>query len=592
MSVELRLLGPVQLLLDDRVVNLGGPKQRAVLARLAVARGELVATDALVDALWPRERPVEPLSSLQSFVSRLRRALQPANMTGARTSVLASYGSGYALHLPCDAVDACRFEALVTEGTGALDGDPRTAQLALSRALELWRGPALTDFADEPWAAAPIARLDELRLVARESLLASRLAGGDAAVLVPDLEALVGEAPLREDRWRLLAVALYRSHRQADALAAIRRAREILSSELGVDPGPGLQDLERKLFAQAPDLLQTEPTPVGPQVFRPQAAPRGVADDPLVERDDELARIHACLDDALFGAGSVALIEGPAGIGKSRLLAELRRGAADRGMQVLQARASQLELEFSFGVARQLFEPLLIGPDASTLQVFEGAAGSARSVFDLAAPTPGHEDSIFAVLHGLYWLTVNVAVGRPTVIVVDDLHWCDAGSLRFVSYLSRRLQGVGVALVLTHRTGEQHALATLIDELRNDLSTVLIRPVPLTRAGVFDLIAGRLRENPADEFVAACFDGTNGNPLLVRQLLRGLENNAVRPDRAHADLARALGSRAVSSTVVTRLRRLPADAARVARALSVLGDGADLPLVAELAGLPEARQLS
>ncbi|MDQ1701362.1 MAG: hypothetical protein QOF57_614, partial [Frankiaceae bacterium] len=217
------------------------------------------------------------------------------------------------------------------------------------------------------------------------------------------------------------------------------------------------------------------------------------------------------------------------------------------------------------------------------------AAAAAAPVFDLTTPSGGADDASFATLHGLYWLIVNVAARGPVAVVVDDLHWCDAGSLRFLAYVARRLDGLSAAVVTAFRTGEQHPLGNIVDDLRHDVGTVTVAPGPLTRAAVATMIRMRLGADADDEFIAACFEQTSGNPLLVRQLLRALEADGVRPNRSHADAARAIGSRAVSSMVLLRLRRLPPPASAVARALAVLGDGAALPLVAELAGVSEAQ---
>ncbi|MCU1615577.1 MAG: regulator, partial [Frankiales bacterium] len=582
-DVRLTLLGPVHVLLDGRPVDVGGPRQRAVLAILAIAGGEMVPVARLIEGLWPHTAPADPGASLQTFVSRLRRRLEPTASARTRSQLLTGGAHGYALRLGPDDVDVWRFERLVAEGSALVDTDPGTAVARLTEALGLWSGPALAEYADDAWAAPEIARLNELRAVARERLAAARLSRGDAAVLVGDLEALVAEAPLREERWRLLVLALYRAQRQADALSALRRARAMLSEELGVDPGPALRAVEKQVLAQSPALEPVVPDPPAPTAPE-RPLPLG---DPLVERQRELAQLDACIEQAGAGAGSLAVVEGPAGIGKSRLLTEIRRRAAERNVRVLYARASQLEQEFSFGVVRQLFEPLIVDPDRRS-QLLRGAAQTAVPVFDLASPTGTGDDSAFAMLHGLYWLTVNLVADGPTVLVIDDIHWSDTGSLRFLAYLARRLEGLSAAMVVAYRTGEQHVLGGLIDELRQDVSTVGVRPVPLTRGAVAEMISSRLGEQPDEEFVAACFDGTTGNPLLVRQLLRALEGDGIRPDRAHADIARMFGSRAVSSMVLLRLRRLPAPATAVARSLSVLGDGTGLPEVARLAGIREA----
>ena len=164
-------------------------------------------------------------------------------------------------------MDAWEFEAAVESAAGQAPGD---AVCTLETALRLWRGPAYADYAGETWAEAEIARLTELRAVARERLLATRLDLGEAQLVIGDLEALVAEDPLREERWRLLALALYRAHRQAAALAALRRAREVLADELGVDPGPALRSLEAEVLAQSPDL--DAPTPPRPPRTPPDSS--------------------------------------------------------------------------------------------------------------------------------------------------------------------------------------------------------------------------------------------------------------------------------------------------------------------------------
>jgi len=247
-SLQIHLLGELTATYEGRPLDLGGRRQRAVLARLVVARGDVVPAESLADAVWGDQAPRDAAGALQAYVSHLRRGLHPGMPARARTEVLTRQGHGYALRQPRGAVDAWRFEDLLRR---AEQEPAEEAARLLSDALGLWRGPALVEYADEPWAEAEVARLTELRTLARERLLAARLEVEDAALLVPDLEALVTQDPLREERWRLLALALYRAHRQADALAALRRARENLADELGVDPGPALRQLEAEVLAVA-----------------------------------------------------------------------------------------------------------------------------------------------------------------------------------------------------------------------------------------------------------------------------------------------------------------------------------------------------
>ncbi|MGY1616648.1 BTAD domain-containing putative transcriptional regulator [Geodermatophilus sp. SYSU D00691] len=575
--LRVNLLGELTAACDGAPLDLGGPRQRAVLAVLLLARGEIVPADRLVESVWGDAPPADTTAALQSYVSHLRRRLEPGSAARARSTVLVREGPGYAVRLPADAVDAWRFERLLQQAAA----EPDRAVPLLEEALRLWRGPALADYADAPWAQAEIGRLAELRATARERLLAARLEAGEAALLVADLEAMVAEEPLREERWRLLALALYRAGRQADALAALRRARTTLADELGVDPGPALRELERAVLDQSPALRPRVPPPRGeppPRAEPPVPAPR--APDDLVDRDRELAAVRTALDDLAGGRPGLLLVEGPAGIGKTRLLAEARRLAAERGLRVLAARGSQMERAFGFGVVRQLFEPELVEADRRAA-LLRGAASAAGGVFDLTA---GEGDGSFAVLHGLYWLAVNAGADGPVVLAVDDLQWCDTASLRWLVYLARRLDGVPVLLVGTIRTGEQVDDEELLTELQLEPAAVVVTPPALTPEATSRMVAQRLGDPVSPLFARACHRTTSGNPLLLRQLLRGLEADRVRPDAAHADRVVAVGSRAVSSMVTMRLRRLPPEVLPVARAAAVLGDGAALPVVAALAG--------
>ncbi|GAA2094883.1 BTAD domain-containing putative transcriptional regulator [Streptomyces albiaxialis] len=250
-GVTFGVLGPVEARgARGEPLALKGPRHRAVLARLIVARRRVVPVTRLVDDLWDDPGP-GAVVSVRTFVAALRRALEPGRAPRTPARLLVTEGPGYALRAPRDAVDAWRFERAVADA-GSLPPDARTE--ALTEALGLWRGPAYAGFAEEPWAAAEVSRLEELRLHALERLAAARLDLGHADRAVPDLEAHTAAHPWREEGWRLLALALYRAGRQADALAVLRRARALLAEHLGVDPGPGLRRLEADVLHQAGHL--------------------------------------------------------------------------------------------------------------------------------------------------------------------------------------------------------------------------------------------------------------------------------------------------------------------------------------------------
>ncbi|SEM43540.1 AfsR/SARP family transcriptional regulator [Nonomuraea pusilla] len=239
------------------VIALRGPRHRAVLARLIVARRRVVPVARLVEDLWD-DPPPGAVGAVRTFVAALRRALEPERPPRAASRLLVTEGPGYALRAQPDAVDAWRFEQAVA-ASAALP--PGQALARLREALGWWRGPAYAEFADEHWARADRSRLAELRLQAVERLADARLALGMAAEAVPDLDAHAAAHPWREDAWRLLALALYRCGRQGDALAVLRRARTLLAEQLGLDPGPALRRLETDILHQAPHLTPGQAAP-------------------------------------------------------------------------------------------------------------------------------------------------------------------------------------------------------------------------------------------------------------------------------------------------------------------------------------------
>ncbi|MEU8992018.1 BTAD domain-containing putative transcriptional regulator [Streptomyces sp. NPDC048558] len=255
------VLGPVTAWnADGNAIDLKGPRHRSVLARLLVAKGHVVPVSRLVDDLWRDDPPAEAVGAVRTFVAALRRALEPDRPPRTPARLLVTDGPGYALRAAKDAVDAWRFEDSVT-AAGALPA--REAAVRLDEALGCWRGPAYAEFAEQEWARTESRRLTELRLHAVELRAEALLALGLADRAAADLRAHAAEHPWRENAWRLLALALYRTGRQADALDVLRRARALLAEELGIDPGPGLRSLEADILHQADHLGEARDNPAG-----------------------------------------------------------------------------------------------------------------------------------------------------------------------------------------------------------------------------------------------------------------------------------------------------------------------------------------
>jgi DNA-binding SARP family transcriptional activator/DNA-binding beta-propeller fold protein YncE len=246
--MEFRVLGPFDVVVDGESVPLGGAKQRALLAILAIHANEVVSADQLIDELWGERPPPSAANTLHAYISRLRKALGDVN-SNASGRLIASRSPGYALRVEPDQLDSDQFARLITAAEQRLAADPEEASALLRDALALWRGRALADFAYDGFAQAEIDRLEELRLAAFERRIDLDLTRGRHTQVVAELEGLVTSHPLRERLRELLMLALYRSGRQADALETYRTGRRLLVDELGIEPGPRLQDLERAILA-------------------------------------------------------------------------------------------------------------------------------------------------------------------------------------------------------------------------------------------------------------------------------------------------------------------------------------------------------
>ncbi len=552
--VTFGVLGPVRAGTALGPVPLKGPRHRAVLARLLIARGRVVPVDLLVDDLWERPPP-GAVAAVRTFVSDLRRALEPDRLPRQPARLLVTAAPGYALKAAPDAVDAWRFEAAVAAAGGLLDAGEAVRALAeLEAALGLWQGPAYAEYDEQGWARAEIHRLDDLRLLAVERRGEALLALGRAADAVSALQAHAAQQPLREDAWQLLATALYRAGRQAEALTALRQIRATLVDELGVDPGPRLRRLQADILAQAPHLSPPAPLP-GASLSgapRPSLSLPGVSllasGSPLVGRDEEQGQLVSLADGvAAQGRPALALVSGDAGSGKTALVEALAQRLTAHGWTATWGRSPDYE-------GAPVIWP---GGDGEP----EPAGGDpAVARFRRRQATVAH-------------LTAPAGDG-PVLLVADDLHRADQATLELLAAVL--VEPVPVLVVGTFRAGEitPELTAALARFARTEPVRIYLSGLDEAATGALArTVAGRDLDPPAARLIHR---RSGGNPFFVRELARLLA--------AEGAEALARVPAGVRDVIRHRLARLPEPARTVLRQASVLGRDVDPGVLAELTG--------
>jgi DNA-binding SARP family transcriptional activator len=470
--MDFRILGPLEVLDEDRVITLGGAKQRALLALLLLHANETVASDRLIDELWGEFPPATAAKTLQAHVSRLRKALDRSSPTGRE--LLVTREQGYELRVDPECVDCHSFERLVSEGRRELAARrPEQAASALESALALWRGPPLAELDQAQLAQIELARLGDLRVAAEEELIDAKLALGRHAEVVGELEALVAQHPYRERLRAQLMLALYRSERQADALQAYQDARKKLVDELGIEPGERLRELEQSVLAQDPALALVPPAAPGAD-----GASGDAAQEVFVGRGTELEQLLGGLDDALAGRGRLFLILGEPGIGKSRLTEELMARAARRGAGTLVGRCWEAGGAPAYWPWVQSLGAYVRETEPEVLrgQLGAGAADLAQLLPELRdlfpdlpqPPAVESEGSRFRLFEAVASFLRSATEARPLVLVLDDLHAADEPSLLLLQFIVRDI-------------GDTHLLA--VCALR-DVDPAIQGPVAATRAAL------------------------------------------------------------------------------------------------------------
>ena len=582
------ILGPLQVRsAEGRPVALGGPRARQLLALLLLHPGRPLSSEVLVTAMWGEAPSVGAMTTLRTHVAAVRRVLAAAGADGA----LVNRPGGYALLLEQADLDAEVFEDLADRGQEALGiGDPAAAAALLGEALGLWRGDVLSDLGPPDFAETTVARLGELRVVAEETAMVAALQLGRHRDIVGRLQELVAQHPYNERLCGLLVLALYRSGRQVDALAAYAATKQLLGDELGIDPGPELQALETAVLRQDPALLASvgaarsarEVLPVDPEPGAP--VPRQPSDavfaalrrSTMVGRKAALAATTGAWREVRERGSGLLAFGGPAGVGKSRLAAELAHLAAEDGATVLVGRCDET---VPYAALRSA-----LGGSTAAQQLAgaapEGVRARLRPLLpldldaDAEPPVAADTDLRAGLARAVEWLLAALAREGPLLLVVEDAERLTGEEAELLAVLATRLPEQSLVLVcFRDPPGSRHApLADLLGRSGVHEMSRLVSLSALGRDDLGDLVASMHAGDEAPQaLVEALWERTGGNPFFAREVLRDLGPDDLRSGRLGEDLPAGL-----RGVLRHRLGQLPEATVSALSAAAVLGREVEL----------------
>ncbi|WP_067817054.1 BTAD domain-containing putative transcriptional regulator [Nocardia inohanensis] len=550
------VLGPLHISVDGRRVPPGAPMQCAVLGRLVAAGGRVVPTDRLIDDLWAGDPPAKAVAALQVYIHNLRRIFEPDRPRRARSRVIVSESHGYALNLEPAQVDSWQFEQLLHGHEAAMRDpagrpDPLEQSRVLDAALACWHGAAFESFAGMPWAAQETARLAALRLTALELRAQVALDTNRPAEVVLALRPVFEEHPGREECARLLALAQYRLGQSLDALATVRRTREFLTLEFGVDPGPGLRELERAILTHSVDTDAPVPTvAVRPTLPEPVRTPEPPADSGYGE---QRAAVLAAAEAAAHGQVRLVWLAGEAGAGKTTLATALTTHLAEQGWTTVFGRCPEVE----GAPPAWAWAEVLTGLDAAEPETF-----TAVDAFTLAR----------RVVRSCRERTAR----GPVAIVLEDVHGADTATLQVLRQVVNWLRDRPILIVATLRGTESGP------GVRDTAAALALFTADRIELDGLDLAGTRSAAQAAgltvldEHTVRILRHRTGGNPLFVRELAKLV---------AAQGLTDALPD-TVRDLLGHRVAQLPADVTELLRHMSVWGEESDITTLAAFTGQP------
>ena len=617
-ALQIRVLGPLEVVWSGRPIDLGGLKARALVARLLIDRGLIVSVDLLVDSLWGDHEGEGAEIALRSTISRLRKRLREA---GVPREFITTRAPGYALEVAAETTDIVAFERMIADGKQQLiRRRPSEAVRVLDEAQGLWRGAAYSEVRDEPFARAEARRLEEMLLAAVELRLDASFTLGRHESLIGELEALTTAHPMRERLWSQRMLALYRSGRQVEALRVYQDLRSTLVDELGVEPGHDVSWMEHAILSQDPALSFAAP-PQEPAMgahlavedFADVAAnhssgyrvriPTSPTQGPLVGRDRETALLRDWWSSVRRGGSGLLLVEGDPGIGKTRLVGDLARAVETDGALVLWGRCDE-EPVAPFQPFAEALGRYFHAESADRISRMPNwqLAELSRLVLRLREyATPFEEDprdpetNRYRFFEAVTATLGELAENRRLLLVFDDLHFADQPTLLLLRHVVRNIDRVraGIAgMYIDTEMPSGHRVRQTLADLRSDRSVETVHLDGLSEDGVEELVRSWPKVRP--DLVPQLYKLTDGNPLFLEEMLDHIGEQDTEQGSGHGDApvsADLEPPEAIRELVARRVSRLPENVIYLLQAAAVAGQECDASIVAEAAALSTDQQL-
>ncbi|MET7332053.1 BTAD domain-containing putative transcriptional regulator [Nonomuraea sp. NPDC005650] len=597
--MRLQVLGPLRLWRDGAELDVG-PRQQAQLLALLLARvGHPISTRELIDLIWADNTPTSALNLIQKYVGALRRVLEPAVPARAAGTYLHLRGNAYVFSAGSDTLDLVAFRKLLEAAHAALAQQAREVALDhYVKALGLWRGPAGDGLSFGSSATSILNALDDEFHAACAAAADLAVSLGRPEQLIPPLRLAASMAPFHEPVHAGLITTLGAAGRQAEALSAFHAIRDRLAEELGIDPGPALQEAHLRVLTQTPPALVVTGAPCeGDHVPMVTGTPREGEDAParqesgLVGRGEELGVLRQAIEAALTGRSALAIVEGEPGVGKTRLLQETAAEASRLGPFVVWGSCLEGDGTPSMWLWEQVLRPILDSLPAPSREKWLASdlGGLLEPRNDTAAaPTVPDSGAQFRLLEQVVTVVGQASAQRPTLLILDDLQWADTASLQLFGHLAARLPA-GTAII--------GALRDRAPVPGSDLSRVLaavsrlpdhrrIRLGPLGLTEVTELIRREIGQEPGADVARGIHTRTTGNPFFVRELSRLLSDGGSLRDGEAAVPAGVPAT--VRDVVRDRMAGLDDSARDLLHVAALIGRDVDLALLAGAAGVDVA----